>query len=228
MSIWYVGKPIFQWMVVRRTKQTFSSMWTSKSGWEVCIELLCTKTKNKSCITALNASFINQVPTEKMLATLLIKIKHMTTSQPLAHVSVDPRNDKASTPNHFLIVSLFGHHCLQTERYETEVLNPRKTFEIMQNLACALWWIISDICRETRTHLTVVKPAPVNYDVGKICSKWFYCGLFKIAVTFLRLEIRKIVVEKFPHGVVGCCSTLTHEHPRNRHNLFRVKIPRFA
>ncbi|XP_046745661.1 uncharacterized protein LOC124410954 [Diprion similis] len=78
-----------------------------------------------------------QVATEEVLHTILIEVEHMINSRPLTHVSVDPRDEEALTPNHFLIGCSSGH--LRMPKYDKVVENPRKTFEIAQNLANGFW-----------------------------------------------------------------------------------------
>ncbi|XP_058797666.1 uncharacterized protein LOC131667915 [Phymastichus coffea] len=91
----------------------------------------------RSVKIALNHALKDQAPFEEILITLLAEIEHMVNSRPLTHVSVDPRDEEALTPNHFLIGTSSGH--LRLERYESKILNPRKTFEIAQQLAQAFW-----------------------------------------------------------------------------------------
>ncbi|XP_058803796.1 uncharacterized protein LOC131671423 [Phymastichus coffea] len=91
----------------------------------------------RSVKTALYHALGDQAPFEEVLSTLLIEIEHMINSRPLTHVSVDPRDKEALTPNHFLLGSSSGY--LRLERFESEISNPRKTFEIAQNLAKKFW-----------------------------------------------------------------------------------------
>ena len=42
----------------------------------------------------------DKAPTEEVLLTVLLEVEHMVNSRPLTHVSVDPRNEEALTPNH--------------------------------------------------------------------------------------------------------------------------------
>ena len=95
----------------------------------------------RSVKIALNNALKEQVPTGEVLLTLLVEIEHMVNSRPLTHVSVDPRDEEALTPNHFLIGSSSGH--LHLAKYEAEVQNPRNAFETAQCLANGFWkrWI---------------------------------------------------------------------------------------
>lgn len=81
------------------------------------------------------------VPSEEVLITLLAEVEHSVNSRPLTNVSVDPRDEEALTPNHFLIGTSPGH--LRTERYEAEVVNPRKQYQLALHFADAFWnrWI---------------------------------------------------------------------------------------
>ena len=91
--------------------------------------------------SALNHTLKETVPAEEVLYTLFVEIEHMVNSRPLTHVSTDPRDREALTPNHFLIGSSSGY--LRLDRYEMETVTPRKYFEIVQNAAKCFWkrWI---------------------------------------------------------------------------------------
>ena len=58
----------------------------------------------RSVKTALRMTLTEQAPAEEILYTLMTESEHTVNSRPLTHVSVDPRDDEALTPNHFLIV----------------------------------------------------------------------------------------------------------------------------
>ncbi|XP_058809946.1 uncharacterized protein LOC131675118 [Phymastichus coffea] len=91
----------------------------------------------RSVKVALKHALNEHAPSEEVLVTLLIEIEHMVNSRPMTHVSVDPQDEEALTPNHFLFGSSSGH--VQIDRYEAETLNPRKTYEIAQHLANGFW-----------------------------------------------------------------------------------------
>ncbi|XP_048485725.1 uncharacterized protein LOC125490479 [Plutella xylostella] len=62
----------------------------------------------RSVKTALKAVLDQQFPKEELLQTLLAEVEHSINSRPLTHVSVDPRDPEALTPNHFLLGSPEG------------------------------------------------------------------------------------------------------------------------
>ena len=95
----------------------------------------------RSVKVALDVVLREQAPNEKVLLTLLAEVEHSINSRPLTNVSVDPRDQEALTPNHFLIGESSGH--LRLDRYEAETSNPRKQFRIAQSFADAFWkrWI---------------------------------------------------------------------------------------
>ncbi|OXU16735.1 hypothetical protein TSAR_015066 [Trichomalopsis sarcophagae] len=57
----------------------------------------------RSVKTALRVVLTEQVVSGEVLYTLLTEIEHSVNSRPLTHVSVDPRDAEALTPNHLLI-----------------------------------------------------------------------------------------------------------------------------
>ncbi|XP_075990123.1 uncharacterized protein LOC142985761 [Anticarsia gemmatalis] len=62
----------------------------------------------RSIKTALHATLNEKAPTEEVLRTLLTEAEHSVNARPLTHVSVDPRDPEALTPNHFLLGSSTG------------------------------------------------------------------------------------------------------------------------
>ncbi|XP_045539877.1 uncharacterized protein LOC106715742 [Papilio machaon] len=62
----------------------------------------------RSVKTALNAALKEQAPTEEVLRTVLTEIEFSVNARPLTHVSVDPLDPEALTPNHFLLGSSTG------------------------------------------------------------------------------------------------------------------------
>ena len=91
----------------------------------------------KSVKVALNATLNNEAVNEETLYTVLTEVEHSINSRPLTHVSVDPRDEEALTPNHFLIGSSSGG--VKMERYEAEIKNPRKQFETAQAYVGKFW-----------------------------------------------------------------------------------------
>ena len=57
----------------------------------------------RSVKIALNTALRERHPTEEVLATLLAEVEFTVNSRPLTHVSVDPEDDEALTPNHFVL-----------------------------------------------------------------------------------------------------------------------------
>ena len=95
----------------------------------------------RSVKIALKHTLKETAPAEETLWTLLVEIEHMINSRPLTHVSTDPSDEEALTPNHFLIGSSSGY--LRLEKYELETINSRKQFEVVQKMANTFWkrWI---------------------------------------------------------------------------------------
>ena len=91
----------------------------------------------RSVKTALKQTLKERTPTEEVLWTLLREIEHMVNSRPLTHVSVDPNDEEALTPNHILIGSSSGY--LRLDKYELQIINPRKHFQIVQELSKCFW-----------------------------------------------------------------------------------------
>lgn len=91
----------------------------------------------RSVKTALGTVMRDQAPNEEVLLTLLAEIEHSVNSRPLTHVSVDPRDNEALTPNHFIIGSSSGEIKLGT--YEARAVCPRNQWRIAQSFADAFW-----------------------------------------------------------------------------------------
>ena len=62
----------------------------------------------RSVKTALSATLHQRAPKEEVLLTLLVEAEHVVNSRPLTHVSVDPNDPEALTPNHFLLGTSSG------------------------------------------------------------------------------------------------------------------------
>lgn len=91
----------------------------------------------RSVKTALYATLREQEPSEEILHTVLIEIEHSVNSRPLTHVSVDPRDSEALTPNHFLIGASSGE--IQIGKYDAQAVNLRKQWQLAQAFADAFW-----------------------------------------------------------------------------------------
>ncbi|XP_026330396.1 uncharacterized protein LOC113237898 [Hyposmocoma kahamanoa] len=62
----------------------------------------------RSVKTALQATPREKAPSDEVLRTLLTEAEYSINARPLTHVSVDPRDLEALTPNHFLLGSSTG------------------------------------------------------------------------------------------------------------------------
>ena len=91
----------------------------------------------RSVKTAIGAVLREQAPSEEVLHTLLTEVEHTVNSRPLTHVSVDPRDGEALTPNHFLIGTSSGE--IKLGNYDAHSVCPRKQFRIAQAFADAFW-----------------------------------------------------------------------------------------
>lgn len=87
---------------------------------------------------ALSTVLKDQVPREKVLLTLFAEVEQCVNSRPLTHISLDPHDQKALTPNHFLIRSSFSH-ALGKRFYVLAVCN-RAQWGKVQSLADSLYW----------------------------------------------------------------------------------------
>ena len=95
----------------------------------------------RSVKTSLSVVLNEQAPKEEVLLTALIEIKYSVNSRPLTHVSVDPRDGEALTPNHFLIGASSGE--IRFGRHDLTTNCTRKQYRIAQGFADAMWsrWI---------------------------------------------------------------------------------------
>ena len=74
--------------------------------------------------TALHVVLREHVPKEEVLGTILAVIEHSINSRPLTHVSIDPRDNEALTPNHFLIGKSSGE--IRSNRLDVQLKCTRK------------------------------------------------------------------------------------------------------
>ena len=91
----------------------------------------------RSVKVALNATLCEQAPSEEVLNTLLVEIEHSVNSRPLTHVSLDPRDKEAVTPNHILIGTSSGE--VQLGRYDAKYISPQKQYRLSQHYADCFW-----------------------------------------------------------------------------------------
>ena len=99
----------------------------------------------RSVKSALSVVLKEQAPEEEVLLTVLCEIEHSVNSRPLTHVSVDPRDQEALTPNHFLLGASSGQIRLSKCDAQAECTN--KQWRIAQQFADAFW------CRWLREYL---------------------------------------------------------------------------
>lgn len=95
----------------------------------------------RSVKTALSAVLQERHPTEEVLATLLAEAEYTVNSRPLTHVSVQPEDAEALTPNHFL---LGGSARVPTPgTFDDSDLINRSHWRASQRLADMFWarWI---------------------------------------------------------------------------------------
>lgn len=92
----------------------------------------------KSIKTALKISMKNINPREEVLLTLLYEAEYMINSRPLTHISVDPGDLEAITPNHFLLLRPGG-----VPSYGVNSTCSKKQWRIAQSLADLYWrrWV---------------------------------------------------------------------------------------
>lgn len=97
-------------------------------SWESLIKL----TKR-----ALYAVLKERAPTEETLRTLLAEVEAILNRRPLAHITLDSRDDIVLTPNHLLLGHSGGSSAMG--EYTTQDLNSRKQWIRTQALADSFW-----------------------------------------------------------------------------------------
>lgn len=91
----------------------------------------------KSVKISLDAVMRGQILTDEVLYTVMTEIEHSVNSRPLTHVSVDPNDFEALTPNHFLIGTSSGE--IKLGNYDGRFLSSKRQWQIAQSLADAFW-----------------------------------------------------------------------------------------
>lgn len=91
----------------------------------------------RSVKTALSVIFRKQTIREETLITALAEIEHAVNSRPLTHVSIDPRDSEALTPNHFLLGTSSGQ--IRLGKYDARNLCTRKQWQVAQFFADEYW-----------------------------------------------------------------------------------------
>ena len=95
--------------------------------WEVMV---------RSVKRALAVIMHDQAPSEEVMLTVLTEIEHMVNSRPLTHVSADPRDEEALTPNHFLIGT--SSSTINLGVFEKNACL-RKRYRLVQHFSEAFW-----------------------------------------------------------------------------------------
>ena len=91
----------------------------------------------RSVKIALSVALKVQSPREETLLTILSEIEHAVDSRPLTHIAVDPRDQEALTPNHFLIGASSGEICFGN--YHNQSQCTRKQWRIIEQFANNFW-----------------------------------------------------------------------------------------
>ena len=91
----------------------------------------------RSVKIALRAILNEQAPSEEVLHTLLVEVEHSLNSRPLTYVSVDPRDEEALTPNHFLIGASSGE--VKFDKFDAANVCVKKQWRLAQAFADAFW-----------------------------------------------------------------------------------------
>ena len=90
---------------------------------------------------ALKVVIGNQVTTDEVLATVLSEVEYIVNSRPLTHVSSDPRDPEALTPNHILLGRPSPH--FPPGVFTPEDMTCRKRWKQAQAIASHFWkrWV---------------------------------------------------------------------------------------
>ena len=91
----------------------------------------------RSIKTALFTTLKARTPKEEVLATLLAEAENIVNSRPLTHVTLDPNEEEALTPNHFLLGASNG--LPRPGEFSDQDLHLRKQWRTAQRLADHFW-----------------------------------------------------------------------------------------
>lgn len=96
----------------------------------------------RSVKTALKVVLKERAPREETLNTFLCEVENMINRRPLTHVSVDPRDPEALTPNHFFLLGS-SSNLPNIGISNDQDLQLRKQWRIAQRLADLFWsrWV---------------------------------------------------------------------------------------
>lgn len=109
----------------------------------------------RSVKVALAATLNERHPREEILHTLLLEAEHIVNSRPLFSVSLEPEDEEALTPNHFLIGRSCGATLFGT--FDDDTLIGTPTWKTSQRLADHFW------SRWVREYLHTLSP---RYHMG--------------------------------------------------------------
>lgn len=95
----------------------------------------------RSVKIALGSALKDKNLKDEVLQTLMVEAEHVVNSHPLTHVSIDPDDPEALTPNHFLIGK--SSNLQPTGTFSTSDLTCRKQWRVTQELANQFWrrWV---------------------------------------------------------------------------------------
>ncbi|XP_055708899.1 uncharacterized protein LOC129805169 [Phlebotomus papatasi] len=114
----------------------------------------------------------NHVPTDEELLTLFTEVEFIVNGRPLTYVSVEPEDDTALTPNHFLIGRSAANRPIGN--FDDGDLVLRKAWRKSQRIADMFWhrWVheyLPELTRRTKWHQKI-RPLKIG-DIVVICDE---------------------------------------------------------
>lgn len=91
----------------------------------------------QSAKSALRGILHNRAVNDEVLATAIVGAEALLNSRPLTHVSVNPDDDEALTPNHFPL--LRSHPCLHLDNSSSTPVSHQKRHQLAQELITHFW-----------------------------------------------------------------------------------------